>query len=212
MASSKKNRGGKMSGKVGRTVTYPLYGEDVMRSIGVRKAPFTKNEIVAQMGMKVVQSFLNIIYPFICVGFEIEARLHRRNPQNVSFAYNRKNAVTGIYPDIGMDFPNVLVSKGDLSPPLNPRAMLSNRKVVFEWDYDPRARRQHWSDQVMVLVYLPEIPDAVFITAGSSRETKTASIDIPNYLTFSRLETYIAFISDDRKQVSNSVYTGPLIP
>ncbi|EDM38899.1 hypothetical protein PBAL39_22540 [Pedobacter sp. BAL39] len=210
MPNSKRNPKGKRSKKVGRTVSYLLNGKMVTRSVGIRTTPFTPNELAIQFLVKLVQKFMNSIEGFLHVGYELEARLQHQNQQNVSFSYIRKNAIAGIYPDVGIDYAKVLVAMGALGPPMDPVVTIVNNELLFTWKYDPTDPAQQWADQVMLLAYFPEVNKSVYITAGERREKERALLELPRYLKFSIIETCIAFVASDRRKISNSVYTGRL--
>ena len=103
-----------------------------------------------------------------------------------------------------------MVTMGNLNPPIAPKATIDSDKIVFTWIHDPEAADQQWTDQVMLLAYFPERGKSVYITAGAGREEQVESLRLPRALKFSIVETYIAFISIDRRRISNSIYTGRL--
>jgi hypothetical protein len=131
---------------------------------------------------------------------------------NSAMSYNVKNAVIGVYPDYVIDFESALISRGGLTGALNP-TVNSPRvgQVQFNWvdnSIDGNARPD---DRAMVLVYNPARNEAVYVTDGSARSAGTHTLTVPNQYSGDTVYTFIAFISEDGKEVSNSKYVGELI-
>ena len=62
----------------------------------------------------------------------------------------------------------------------------------------------------MLMAYLPKQETALFMYSGPRRTEREATLTVPQSFLGEEIETYIAFISDDRAMVSRSVYTGKL--
>ena len=80
--------------------------------------------------------------------------------------------------------------------------------LKFTWSYDETADWERQEDQVMLMAYLPNKGTAVFIYSGARRNAREATLAINSSFLGEEVETYIAFISDDRTRISKSVYTG----
>lgn len=120
---------------------------------------------------------------------------------------------TGEYPDYRIDFSKVVVSKGDLPVPLNASVTLSGNLLTFKWDIEPQTGSTRNEDQVMLLAYLPDTKNAASIVGGPGRSVGEAVLKIFPQTgdgtangKDTAVETYIAFISKGREQVSDSVY------
>lgn len=210
MTKSTKRKKRRPTKRAGQKITYTMRGKQVSRTIGIRKKPFSDNEKAKHAGMSVTQKFINSINPFLRLGFDLEAEITGRLRLNIAFSLIWKNALKGKYPDLYIAFDQVQISKGSLNPPKDPKAVLVNRQVVFTWGYDGISANQHWSDQVMLLVYFPEINKATYLAAGPERQKQTAEINLPKYKGIVNIETYISFVSSDRRAISNSTYLGRL--
>lgn len=89
------------------------------------------------------------------------------------------------------------------------------KQLKFSWEVNPAWNSTRRNDQVMMLAVMPEIKAVNYVTSGARRPAGEDILEIlpfklidgvKTYATFA--ETYIVFISDDRKSVSNSIYTG----
>jgi len=62
----------------------------------------------------------------------------------------------------------------------------------------------------MLMAYLPKQETALFMYSGPRRTEREATLNVPKSFLGEDIETYIAFISDDRTMISRSIYTGKL--
>ncbi|WP_316746921.1 DUF6266 family protein [Pedobacter gandavensis] len=201
-------KNGRHHGKVGKTVTYMLNGKLVTRSIGKSDKPATDLQKAIRLRTKVTSKFLLTLKEFILVGYEADARRIKQHPINQAFRYHWKHASTGNYPKIKIDFPKVLLSYGSMPLPKKVVISVVEKGFNFSWGSQKGLTGTHWSDQVMLVAYFPTLKRAAYKTAGATRDQGTDLLPIFDILHGVVAETYIAFISNDRKTISNSVYTG----
>lgn len=210
MAISKKGNHG-FTGKVGKTVTYRLNGKWVQREIGISNKPATDRQLASRQITAIISKFLSSVREFINVGFVVEAKRARKSANNMATSFNRSNAITGNYPDQRIDFSKVLLSMGKM--PLNSqvKAELTNDGITFSWDTSLTDDGRRWSDQAMLMAYMPEINEAAYLINGARRTVGTDLLRLPIVESPVLVETYISFISANHKSVSDSIYTGQLI-
>lgn len=195
-------------GRFGRSTTYLLNGMMVTRMIGKSTKPSTELQKAIQLRTKLVSAFLFPVKEFIEVGYEREARRMKQLPQNPAFSYNWQHAVTGEFPKLKIDFEKVLLSYGTMPPPINLQVIASDEGLIFNWGQQEGVTGTHWSDQVMLLAYFPKLKKSAYMTAGASRYKGTDLLVVFDIEHGQFAETYIAFVSNDRKSISNSVYVG----
>lgn len=205
------NKNGFLSGKIGNTVTYPLNGVQVTRGIGVN----TKAPTVAQLGVRqrtrVVNDFLKQVSEFTSVGFDLCARKAKKRTYALAFGSNWESGLKGTYPDIEVDFENIRLSEGKLPSTEEFVLTVEPEGLRYNWSAASTGSGVHWSDQVMMLAYFPKLKKAFYCTAGASRVSGTDLLPVHYEKKALVVETYLAFISNDRKKISNSIYTGQLI-
>lgn len=63
----------------------------------------------------------------------------------------------------------------------------------------------------MVLVYNPVKNEAVYLIDGIYRSTESQTLTVPNLYSCDTVYAFIAFISEDGKEVSNSKYVGEVV-
>ncbi|WP_316751591.1 DUF6266 family protein [Pedobacter gandavensis] len=198
------------TGKLARTVSYPLNGKMVTRSIGVSDKPRSKLQLAVMQKTKVTSEFLNPVMPYVKIGYEIIARLNKEHPQNPAFVYHWKNALKGEYPDIGVDFSKAKLTAGVLPIPEKVSCSLLGNGVNFSWDPAFEEGYAHWTDQVMMLAYFPESMTSNYVTAGANRHVGNDLLLLTLEKKNALMELYISFISSSRQSISNSVYAGQL--
>lgn len=218
MARMKSGPFGPFIGKMGGLVGYMRRGQQVTRAVPhPTTAPPSLKQLISRKQFSMAQQFVSPIKDFINYSFHPETKGTTRIPQNAANSYFRKLAIQGEYPDYQIDFSKVMVSKGDLTAPANASVSLSGNLLTFKWATPPAGSSTRNEDQVMLLAYLPDSKSAAFIVGGPGRSAGEAVLKFLPKLgnaygsgKDTAAETYIAFISNDRQQVSDSVYLGRL--
>lgn len=204
-------KNGRKNGKIGDMVAYELYGKTVVRSIGKSTKPPTELQEAARQKVKVISAFLNPIMEFIAVGYELEVRRLKRHPQNPAFSFIHEFGLAGRYPRFRINFKKVLLSRGTMPIPTGVHVAKTEEGLNFSWGLQEKVNGTHWSDQVMLMAYFPKLRKAVYLTAGACRYKENDLLPIFDIPRGNAVETYIAFIANDRKTISNSLYLGRMI-
>lgn len=207
MATLKNGLFGEVKGKLGAVVTYQLGNKVVVRTIGTSTKPPTEKQLASRQHLTVVSRFLKPVFPFIKLGFSLKALEMDLNPYNLAISLNIKNALKGNYPEVEMDYAKVQLAAGRLSLPQNPSVKILDAGLNFTWDAEQTlgcAER----DEVMLMAYFPGSGKAVYLIWGAKRREGHQLLPIPAALLQEYVETYMAFIAEDGKAISNSIYTG----
>lgn len=201
------------SGKVG-DVTYSQQkdGTTTVRQTPVASEdPPTVKQLSTRRDTTICSEFLKPIKEFIDVGYELQSRLEKQNQNNTIVSHVRHQALTGVYPNRSVDLSKVRVTKGQMQPPEDATVALTEFGLSFTWNPEIKIKGIHYSDQVMMLAYFPELGKAKYMTAGAQRH-QGKDLLVLNGITHGHIaEIYISFISDNRKSISDSVYLGQLI-
>jgi hypothetical protein len=138
----------------------------------------------------------------------------------VAIGYNKKHALQGDFPEIGIEYEKVLLSTGDL-PGLRDAAatLVGNLEeglaLWFDWAVEPEDR--DWprcNDQVMLMAYFPdELYDhpACFKVNGARRKDGQDVLELPVSMAGKPIEVYIAVIAEDRTGAADSQYLGRIV-
>ena len=202
---------GPFIGRVGNTIGYILNGINVIRSIGAFHGEYTPKQLANYQRMGLISSLSKVIQEFLKFGFSSVAVPTKQGHTNHSISINKEKAVKGVYPNQETDFSKLIVAQGTVAVPKNPAVKAANNSLEYSWEADLQAEGAENSDQVMLLAYFPESEKAIVMASGSRRTVEKEILEIPGSEKDRKVETYMAFVSDDRTNASNSVYLGQLI-
>jgi hypothetical protein len=210
MTRSKKKKGPPPA-ETGRTISYWLKGQWVTRRVGVNNNAATVLQIAAWQLTALVNHLLRPVKNFIEVGFEIEVKGTNLYPYNAAFAENYFKALRGKYPDVEIDYPNAVFSKGSM--PVNEETTVSlvDRGIRFSWDAQLNLRGMHPNDRVMMVAYSPEKRYAFYDPDGARRSEGTDLLPLVKYPEPVLIHTYVAFLSANKKRISTTLYTGQFL-
>ena len=223
MARLKNGLSGPMVGKLGNHVGYVRLGQALvrMKSSRTEKKKRTPAQKAASNAFSVVSKFITPINVFLNVSFKHYVVGTGQIPRNAGMSFNSA-AVYGEYPDQQFDYSKGIVAVGNLPLAENPVAELfeydePNFKAVlkFNWDVNPLWEDCLKRDQVMLLAFFPETGHADWSLSGARRNEGADLLQINPKIGLKSgrfeahfVETYMAFISDDRMNISNSIYCG----
>ncbi|WP_285058281.1 DUF6266 family protein [Pedobacter ginsengisoli] len=210
---------GPLVGKLGNVIHYVWRGMNVSRMVSHKtNIPATIPQLASRKKFTMAQKFVAPIGDFISYSFHPATKGKTKFPQNEASSLFRKHAIMGEYPDYYTDYSKVIMSKGDLPAPVNAGVSRSGDLLIFTWETNPNWNYKLKSDQVMLMAYLPDTMNAFFNVGGARRTAGTDVLEFhpqPGTQDWIKrdtvVETYLAFISNDRQQVSDSVYTGQII-
>lgn len=201
---------GGFSGTVGTVVGGTWKGIDYMRSQTNRRTnnPSQKQlEQQAKFGLAIrfVQP-LNGLFMLSFRNYAIE-----KTGINSALSYVLQNAITGSYPAYSIDFPNVLISRGDLPNVLNPASTAqAGGNIQFAWTNNSGTGKAKATDKALLVLYSPADKLALYTTGSALRSAGTDTINA-SLFSGQTVETYIGFISEDGKDIATSIYTGQVL-
>ena len=201
---------GSFSGKVGTVVGSSWRGIDYMRSLPrpSSKAP-TEAQTIQRAKMALATGFLRPISPLVNLGYKSLAV--RRTGFNVATAQVIEEAITGTYPNLQISYPNVLISKGNLTGAWNPSVASAAGNVTISWDDNSASGTAKPTDNAVFLIFNEEQSQYVYLTEGAARSSGTESMQMPADFAGDTVHVWLAFISADKKTVSTSLYAGEVI-
>lgn len=206
---------GGVSGKVGNVVGSSWKGIDYLR---VKPASVSQSntlqQVTIRMKFALMMKLHQPIIEVVRIGFRGFAV--KQSAYNAAVSYNYHNAIVGEYPDFSIDFQAVLISRGNLPGAVNPSAASTEAaKVVVTWEPNTGQGSALATDQAMVVLFNPELMEAVYITSGANRENGTHTLTVPSSWSGTAIHAYVAFLSNEagtgqqgKNRVSSSVYAG----
>jgi len=201
---------GSFQGTVGTVTGSTWKGIEVMKIKRKKGMPNpTKQQIVQQAKFSFMIKFVSALSKLFAVSFRSTAV--KMTGVNGAFRYNYQNALTGVYPSFSLDHSKVLVSKGELLNANNPVAIAGAGGLVeFTWTDNSGLAQAQATDKAIMVVYCPELNRSVYITNGPVRTSGTAAINA-GIFSGRTVHTWLAFISEDEREVASSVYTGQVV-
>ena len=201
---------GSFAGTVGSVVGASWKNMSYMK--GKRKAGTfkpSKNQVEQNARFTFLMNFISPLGKLF--GITFGDRATRMTGVNLAFRYNYQNALTGIFPTFHLDYSKVLISKGSLNPAGSPTVAATGGGIVkFDWKDNSGVSLAKGTDTSILVIHCPELKRSLYIQEGPTRSTGTASFDAGNFMG-KTVETWIAFMSADKKEVSTSDYTGQLV-
>jgi hypothetical protein len=208
MGTIEKGYLGGFKGILGTAVGSKWKGKSVVKSRPPRKrtTPSTELQLQQQAKFALIIAFLKPIRTLLNETYKKPAG-GDMSGHNMAFSVN-KDAITGVYPDFAIDYSKVQVSQGSLSNADSPTAASTAAgKLVFTWTDNSDGENELISDTAFVGAYNPETKRWVMKQKVATRNSGTYTLDVPTF-SGKPVQTYIGFISADRKKISDSLYTG----
>lgn len=175
---------------------------------GPRKVPATASQVQMMSATRIYSQFVKSLREFVNVGYALEATLLLDNPYNAMIKQTRSSAFHDLEKSVSIDYSNILVSKGSLPLPKTYTVEMTETGLLYTWSTEIIDRLSHFSDQIMMLAYFPELQESHFLTSGRERRSGTDLLDLRGIEKGHLAEVYLSFVSNDRKAIANSVYVG----
>jgi hypothetical protein len=208
MGEIKKGILGGFSGSVGTVVGGRWKGIDYMRSRPVGNSSSTPAQVLQRAKFTLAANFIQSLGALLQTSFSnADPKMTARNS---ALSHTLKNAVSGEYPDLAIDYSLVLVAKGNLPNAPSPAASAqSGGKIGFSWTDNSGIGQAQGSDKAIVVAYLPDRNECIYMTKAADRRSGAAVLDVPSF-SGKEVHTWLAFVTEKGREVSPSVYTGKL--
>jgi len=211
MGTIKKGILGGFSGIVGTVIGATWKGIDYMRSRATSVSnPNSPAQLEQRAKFKTVLNFLQPLTSFLRIGFKSQAI--KMSAFNAAMKYNMANAVTGVFPNLEIDFTKALLSVGNLPGALNPATLAAIAGAIeFTWEDNSWETAAAADDQAVLIVYNPTKDAVVSVVGGIGRSVGTQTIVLPNAYTGDEVHCYIAFTNANKSVFSNSQYISGIV-
>lgn len=209
MATFKNGINGSFKGRVGNVVGYEWRGKWVMRSmpkVNKNRKPTEKQE-ANRARFRLMHKYLSPRVDFFRKGFSLTPEVSRMSPYNAGMSYNLSNAITGEYPDFGIDYSKIVFARGDLALPRDISVRQEGEELRIFWSTEEGDASL--DDQAMIMI--SGVEDLFGKHSGNLRSEGTESISLEDVPKATEIFVHIAFISDDRQRVSDSLYLGSVV-
>ncbi len=198
---------GPFSGKVGTVVGYKWKNKAVMRGLpSQRKRGPSPLQLQQHAKFRLMNAFLNPLVSLLNLTFNNLA--FQMTGYNKAFSYNVKNAIDGVYPEYNIDHPMVLISRGDLPNIATPSVTSPETGILkFSWTDNSGKGKAKPTDMAFVAIFNEEKKQWKSEMNLALRSSGTCLIDVSK-LFAKQVHSYIGFISEDGKEVTDSLHIG----
>jgi hypothetical protein len=205
---------GAISGLVGTVVGANWRDVNYLRS---RPKKTTKPPTAAQMEQRDVFSlmteFSRPLTDIFNIGFQGYGR--SQTPYNAAFSENIRAAITGVYPAIAIDYPELMLSKGNLlALPEITMATTVDAQLDFSWlnnadVADPLNTNS--TDKVTFVVYNPSKQLFAKRVGAAVRSALSYDMVLPAMWSTDNVHVWAFMVNAAGKVVSDSVYLGATV-
>jgi hypothetical protein len=120
------------------------------------------------------------------------------------------NLANIIEPEVAISYPRVLISQGVIAPLDRASALVDEYgNIVFTWTNNAGTGRANKKDTVIIVAFFPESKIVVKEFGKATREDGKAILKMDSNKGMA--ETWIGFLSADKKNAANSFYTGSIL-
>ncbi|RZK48781.1 MAG: hypothetical protein EOO99_08730 [Pedobacter sp.] len=198
-----------VSGKVGPLVGANFRGLNVLRAKPKKsqKAP-SPLQLDQRMRFSLAVTFISAMKSIVKDYYGNKAGV--RSKLNRCVSYHAKEAITGVYPNLAIDFDKVIFTKGELE---NSNAHMANEvrhKIDINWANNEGTGFSKGSDRTIVVLYNADQKKFVWQLSTVERSVETIQIELPNSYNGDVIHGWISFCSADQQMVATSNYLGSI--
>ncbi len=132
---------------------------------------------------------------------------------NSALGYIIQNAITGVYPDLRIDYSQALLAKGVLPNAVaHPITADPAGILKFRWADNAGAGLARANDKAVLIAYSEELNQCIYLTGPATRSAAAADLPVPAFRG-KTVHTWLSFLAANGKHRANSIYTGStLVP
>ncbi|NTE05542.1 hypothetical protein G6M26_25685 [Agrobacterium tumefaciens] len=202
---------GPISGKLGPVVGATWKGIAYLRlapNKNKKSVPRSAAQLANQYKFKFLHAFLTPFHPYLINGFKHSAI--GKTEINAAFTANYK-AVKGVYPDFEINYSELSISEGRLANLNNPTTRwISQSAFELSWETGNQIQAA-FNDQLMVVIYCPELKIADGFVGGVKRSSKKYIYTLDEKFIGLDLEVYVCMLALTGKAVSKTAYLGRMV-
>ncbi|TDQ07130.1 DUF6266 family protein [Pedobacter metabolipauper] len=209
MARIKNGILGGVQGCVGDVEGFIRNGEAFIRKKKKKSTvPRSRKQLANMQKMSVVGEMIHSMTTFVALGFGLVSKNQSFSANNAVKSYQLKHSLQGEYPHLAIDYAQVRLSEGQLPIAVNASVNLADNGIEFSWEVDADQSYDRATPRVMLLVYAPALKKSYYTLSGARKNAGTNFMELPDTFMGHKLHAYMSFITDDKNEISNSVYVG----
>lgn len=201
---------GGFSGKVGTVVGANWRGKDIMRSLPKRsQRAATEEQLIVRAKFRLVTKFITPISTLFKEYFGQPS--NEKSRRNLAVSYHIREAVAGVFPDFTIDYPKVVVTKGELPGLQEPLVTpVVDAKLDITWEDNSTQGLAKPGDFMLALVYNEE-KNLYHYQMTALRSALTYQLVLDQSWTGDTVQCWLSFIAADGKNQSTSMHLGAIV-
>jgi len=199
---------GGFTGLVGTVVGSNWRGLDTMRSRPKKSnKPATVLQLTQRMSFDIMVGFVGEIKDLIQVGFQ--SHTNGMTPYNAAMKANLLEGITGVYPSLSINYPEIVISKGGLRPLVGLGAASTVAgEAVFSWTSNAPVGHVSATDKITICVYCPTLNEFATVENIALRTAASYEMSLPASFSGEDCHAWCYFASANSKKVCDSKYVA----
>jgi len=193
------------SGKVGKVITYQMYGKSYLRSMpGYYTDKKSLRQLAQRQKMQLINTFLGpfkdvlkITYKSLAVG---------RSAYQAAKSYNLLNGIRGEYPEQLIDYSKALISVGDVPLPDLISFKHTDEGILVNWKDDEKG---NLTDTLMLVANMRGQYNTVYKHTGAERR-EGVCLWKQDFRGRDVYDIWVIFRDCKERAYSNSLYLGAI--
>jgi len=208
MGTIKKGILGGFSGKVGQVVGANWRGMDIMRSLPKKfGGEPTATQLEQRQRFGLVMSFLSPLKGILEKTYGRSSG--SKSKINLAVSYHIREAITGIVPNLEIDFSKVVISRGELLGPKAAEISVDNdAEIKFNWEANSGTALSNDDDKPILVVYNPSKKLYVIEESNANRTALEVILQLPAVFSGDLVHCWMGFVSADGRESATSIYLG----
>lgn len=216
MARVNGSSGGDFNGKVSGLVYYQVGGKTYVRQAPPKQTKAKKQKtselkMLYWSKMRLTQSHLKSLTQAIAFGFQNYADGAGR-PFHACVSYTLSDSFIAEGKNFAIDPSLFKISKGNLLPPLNPKAEKTGDGILITWENNSYISNSKPWDKAFILLHNPEKLVSEHVIFGNDRSSESHLFPLSENSLKDKWHVYLAFNQEQTKDgemlLSDSVYLG----
>jgi hypothetical protein len=212
MATTNSSVFGAFIGTIGPVTGFIRNGKNVLRtstsSIQNKRTP---RQLAQREKIRICTAFVKVFSRTGFLNKSFSAYGHRGTGYNRAMSALMSLAVTGAYPELQLNYPQVLISRGRLPGAVSAKVVKKiNGILQFSFTDNSTDGIASPEDTVILVAYAPGMQQAIFTLHAGFRKDAKATLNVAA-LKGHTVEIWIGFLSKDEQDASDSIYIGRIV-
>ncbi len=170
----------------------------------------TEKQDAVQVKFKLACQFLAPLIVFVREGWRKRVVKGKKSrPYNVAMSHLIRNAITGVYPDLSIDYGKVLISDGPLVQVSGCSYVRYEDRIELRFE---QSQHDNADDLVTLIAYQVGEYEAACNQRNATRADGQVILHLPEHLKREPLLLYVIICDRNRKVFGRSLYLGESRP